>query len=255
MNDPYSGLAKRFTRSYETLRGAIRYEQVWKQLAPFLPESKLRVIDIGGGAGHQAIRFARAGHEVWLVDPSVEMLRRAKAAIKLESESVQDRLTLLQAYGSDVMDLLPAGSRFDAVVCQGVLMYEPEPEPLLDKLAELMRADAVLSIVAKNQLAMALRPALQGRWADAARSFDLDRDVGGLGVETRADSPDELSYILKGLGVDTLNWYGVRVLTDHRMDEKPGGDFEDVLAAEMTAGARDPYRQIGRLFHLVGRKG
>lgn len=40
------------------------------------------------------------------------------------------------------------------------------------------RYDGVVSVLAKNAQALALRPALQARWADALEALDSDRYVG-----------------------------------------------------------------------------
>lgn len=124
--DPYGHLAERFVEHYGTLRGAVRFALLAEQLDGQLPAGPCRIVDVGGGAGHQAIRLARLGHVVTVVDPSSEMLGRASAA--------------------------PGG---------------------------------LLSLVFKNADALAMRPALEGRWADALAAFDAAEDVGGLGVPTR----------------------------------------------------------------------
>jgi hypothetical protein len=102
---------------------------------------------------------------------------------------------------------------------------------------------------------MAMRPALAGDWAAALAAFDRDREVNGLGVETRGDGVDALSGSLRERGVDQLAWYGVRLFTDGWAPDRPATDPEDlVLAVELEATRRDPYRRLSRLFHLVGRR-
>jgi len=56
--DPYAPLAQRFLDHYGLLRGLVRYELAARQLDLHLPAPPGRIIDVGGGAGHQAIRLA-----------------------------------------------------------------------------------------------------------------------------------------------------------------------------------------------------
>lgn len=93
------------------------------------------------------------------------------------------------------------------------------------------------------------------RWAGALAAFDGDRQVNGLGVDTRGDSVDELSELLRARRVDPVAWYGVRLFTDGWTRDRPASDDEDlVLQVELEASRRDPYRRLSRLFHLVGRR-
>jgi len=66
--------------------------------------------------------------------------------------------------------------------------------------------------------------------------------------------------MLSQAGVEPVAWYGVRLFTDgwvtaYDEADQPGtaGACHDaVLAVELEASRRDPYRQLSRLFHLVG---
>ncbi|CAN5627884.1 methyltransferase domain-containing protein [soil metagenome] len=251
--DPYGALAGSFVSHYATLRGVVRLELMARQLDAHLAPPPASIVDVGGGAGHVSVPLAARGHEVTLLDTSPEMLRRARAAVNRSSEEVRRRVTLVQGSGLDGAAAL-GRSRFDAVLCHGVLMYLDDPEPCVRALAELCRPGGIVSVLAKNADALALRPALLGRFDDARAAFESDRDVGGLGVVTRGDTVDGLTRHLAASEVEVVAWYGVRVLTDHRIGEPPGGDIEDVVAAEWEAGRRDPYRGIARLIHVVGRK-
>ena len=41
-----------------------------------------------------------------------------------------------------------------------------------------------------------------------------------------------------------VQWYGVRVFTDHLGDQSPGSELSDYLQVEWEAGRRDPYRSM-----------
>ena len=134
-------------------------------------------------------------------------------------------------------------------------MYLDDPVPLVDSLCELTGPGGVVSIVAKNAEVMALSHARKGDWARVIAGFDTDREVNGLGLDTRGDRIDDLSALLVHRGVEPVAWYGVRLFTDVWTPEHADVDPEDlVLQAELMASQRDPYRRLSRLFHLVGRR-
>ena len=253
MEDPYRKLVDSFLSHQGTLRGVVRQRLVAQQLAAHMPKSPVRVADVGGGAAHQAIPLARRGHEVTILDPSEEMLHRAREALVREEKDVRTRVRLVPGRGEDAPQILGRGV-FDAVLCHGVLMYLEHPEPVISAAAALARPGGVISVLTKNAGALAMRPALEGRYGEALRSFDSDRDEGRLGVVTRGDTVLGLCGLVESAGAEVVGWYGVRVFTDHLGDDPPDSDLiEDIVKLEWEAGRRDPYRGVARLIHLIGR--
>ena len=237
---------------YGSLRGRVRTHVIDRHLRWHLPAPPAAVVDVGGGAGHQALPLARDGYQVTIVDPSAAMLERAGQMLASEAAEVRHRVRLVQAAGENAAQAL-GGQRFAAVCCHGVLMYLDDPRPLLSALADLADDEGVVSIAAKNQRCLAVRPALAGDWLQALAAFDADRQINGLDVDTRADTVEALSDLLAGFGVEPVAWYGVRLFTDGWTSDRPAGnEDESVMAVELEASRRDPYRQLSRLFHLVG---
>lgn len=251
--DPFADLASPFIDHYRTLRGVVRHALVARQLDTHLSGPPGRVADIGGGTGPQAIRLARLGYEVVVLDPSEDMIRRAREAVAAEQPEVRRLVEIVRGSGEEAPRILGQDA-FDAVLCHGVVMYLDSPTEMIRALSVLARTGGIVSLLAKNAEALALRPALHGRWRDALAAFDADRDVGGLGVLTRGDYVERLRSDFTDAGLSPIEWYGVRVLTDHLGRTPPGEDLDDVLEAEWEAGRRDPYRRVGRLIHLVGRR-
>ncbi len=255
-DDPFGAVADRFVAQYADLRGRLRTRIVHRQLGSHLPGPASRVVDGGGGAATQAIPLTRDGHRVTIVDPSVAMLAAAGEALAAEPPEVRERLALVEGRGEDAPALIGAGET-DVACCHGVAMYLDDPGPLLAGLADLVRPGGIVSIIATNRRCLAARAALRGHWEEALGLFDADRYVNGLGVDARADDPDELTSRLAALGVDPVAWYGVRVFSDAwaagdgRFAE---ADPAAVEAVEWEAGRRDPYRQVSRLFHWIGRR-
>src|SRR5579884_641189 len=174
---------------------------------------ELMARQLGGGAGNQSIPLAREGYRVTIVDPSGAMLARARDRLAAEPAEVASRVRLVQASAADARAAL-GGARFAGVLCHGVIMYVEEPRPFVAALADLAEPGGIVSLVAKNARVLAARPALAGNWAEALAAFDTDRQVNGLGVDTRADTVEDLTAMLADHGVQRIAWYGVRLFTD-----------------------------------------
>jgi SAM-dependent methyltransferase len=253
--DTWAGLADRFVVDhYASLRGRVRTHVIREHLREHLAPPPLRIVDVGGGAGTQSIPLARDGYDVTIVDPSPAMLERAEQRRAAEDPDVARRVRLVEASGEDAPAAL-GGQRFGGVLCHGVLMYVDDPAPLVAALCELVVSSGIVSIVAKNVEVMAMRHAHEGDWAAALEAFDNDRQINGLGIDTRGDRVETISEMLATSQVDQIAWYGVRLFTDGWTPDRPANDDADlVLQVELAASRRDPYRRLSRLFHLVGRR-
>jgi S-adenosylmethionine-dependent methyltransferase len=258
--DIWASLADQFAdKAYASVKGLVRTYVMHQQLLEHLPPPPARVLDVGGGAGHQSFPLAQAGYEVTLLDPSAAMLDKARQRLERLPAEAQRRVALLEAGGENA-DEAVNGERFDAVLCHGVLGYLDQPGPLVSQLCRCAAAGGVVSIMTGNARASAVRPAMERRWADALASFDARTEIGVLGVPGRADTVEELSELIRGHGVQPVRWYGVWLFVDwleFSGAELDPGDAQQVAATaavELEASRRDPYRQLSRVFHLVGRK-
>ncbi|HEX6257307.1 MAG TPA: methyltransferase [Euzebyales bacterium] len=253
--DPWAALAPAFVdRHYATARGRTRTRVIDAHLRWHLPEPPAPLVDIGGGAGTQSLPLARRGHPVTIVDPSEAMLGRARAALAREPGAVAARVELIRATGVDAVELLGAG-RYAGVLCHGVISYVDDPAPFVAALCALVRPAGVVSILAKNAATMAVRPAFEGRWRDALRSFDARGEINALGVATRGDTVDGIAALMAAHEVRMIDWYGVRVFVEAWPgDSEIPGDIDDIVAVELEASRREPYRRLSRLFHVLGRR-
>lgn len=248
-----AALVEAYARHNDGVLGALRQRLLSRALATHMPPWPQRVIDVGGGAGHQALELARAGHHVVLLDPDPAMLRAAETRLAAEEPGVRDRVRTVLGYGEDA-PALTGEACFDVVCCHGILMYLSEPGPLLRGLAALAAPGALLSVLAINGDAIAMRPAMMGRWADALATLESGVEEGGRNLAHRADSVEEVSRLLAAAGAPPITWYGLRLFADHLGDVAPGPDFEDLCELEWLAGTRDPYRLVARLFHVLARR-
>ncbi|MEU2793927.1 methyltransferase domain-containing protein [Streptomyces sp. NPDC007100] len=232
--------------------------QLEEQISARFPVGqRLRVLDVGTGQGTQALRLARAGHKVTGLESDPAMLAAARAALAEEPAGIQDRVELIEGDGRDTGVHFPPGA-FDVVLCHGVLMYVPEPDPMLAGLARVLAPGGLLSLLVRNADALALRPGLSGDWDTALAAFDSPDYTNRIGLKVRADRLAALTATLDGIGAPLATWYGVRVFTDIAADDVPppaAGELERLLAAEDRAGRTDPYRAVAALLHLCGVRG
>lgn len=260
-DDIWAGLADHFADdAYASVKGRVRTYVMHRQLLDHLPAPPATVLDVGGGAGHQSFPLAQAGYDVTLLDPSPAMLGKAEHRLARLPQEARRRVTFIEASGENAQEA--AGGRlFDAVLCHGVLGYLERPEPVIDQLCRCAATGGIVSIMAGNADAAAVRPALEQRWEDALASFDARREVGVLGLPTRADTVEELSELVRARGVEPVRWYGVWLFVDWLefggavLDPHDDERVAAAAAVELEAARRDPYRRLSRVFHLVGRKG
>ena len=259
-DDAWAGLADRFAdEAYASVKGHVRTFVMHRHLLEHLPPPPAAVLDVGGGAGHQSFPLAQAGYEVTLLDASPAMLDKAHQRLLHLPADVRRRVQLLEAEGEHA-DQAVGGRRFAAVLCHGVLGYLERAEPMVDQLCGCAAPGGVVSIMTGNAKAAAVRPALERRWEDALAAFDARTEIGVLGVTGRADTVEELSELMRDRGVDPVCWYGVWLFVDWLefsgtvLDPSDTKDLEAIAAVELEASRRDPYRQISRVFHLLGRK-
>ncbi|MFJ3702043.1 MULTISPECIES: bifunctional 2-polyprenyl-6-hydroxyphenol methylase/3-demethylubiquinol 3-O-methyltransferase UbiG [Streptomyces] len=244
------------------MRNTVRQELVARQLdeqiaARYPVGQRLRVLDVGMGQGTQALRLARAGHSVTGLESDAEMLRTARESLAGEPEGIRERVRLIEGDGRDTgVHFLPGS--FDVVLCHGVLMYVPEPDPLLAGLARMLAPGGLLSLLVRNADALAMRPGTAGDFGAALAAFETDTYTNRLGLSVRADRLEVLRATLAGIAAPLHTWYGVRVFTDNVSNEAelPGPEeLARVFDAEDRAGRTDPYRGVAALLHLCGVRG
>ena len=259
-DDRWASLADHFAdEAYASVKGYVRTYVMHRQLLEHLPAPPASVLDVGGGAGHQSFPLAQAGYDVTLLDSSPAMLDKARQRLQRLPAQARRRVRLLEADGENAGEAV-GGVRFAAVLCHGVLGYLGDPGPLVTQLCRCAGPGGLVSIMTGNAKAAAVRPALERRWDDALASFGARTEIGVLGVPGRADTVEELSELIRGHGVQPLRWYGVWLFVDWlefsgaQLDPSDSRQVAATAAVELEASRRDPYRQLSRVFHLVGRK-
>ena len=128
------------------------------------------------------------------------MLAEARQRLAREEAGVRQRVRLVGGTGERTHETL-GGEMFDSVLCHGVLMYLEDPRPMIHALSALLRPGGIVSVLAKNATALAMRSALEGRYQDALSSLKVERNRGCLGVITRGDTVEDLYATILGRNV------------------------------------------------------
>ena len=152
--------ADKYAAYLGTPEGRLRRDLAFANLQDFLPQNPgtLRALDIGCGTGVFAIRLARLGLHVTLLDSSLPMLDFASRAAS--EAGVTEKIALKHGDASQVSDLFPAKS-FDVIVCHNVLEYIDDPGSVSSSVARALRGpSAILSALVRNQAGEVLRAAI-----------------------------------------------------------------------------------------------
>jgi S-adenosylmethionine-dependent methyltransferase len=247
----------RWRARLDTLRQVVRQELVTRQLAGHVPDRpQRRVLDVGCGQGTQVLSLARRGHTVTGLDSSQALLGDLARSLRAETPQVAGRVRLVRGDARDTAALFGAGS-FDVVLCHGVLMYFPDPGPMLAAVAAVTAPGGLVSLLVRNGDALAMRPGLRGDWAAADAAFGGPWYVNRIGVRARADRLADLTASLAAHDLEVQGWYGVRVFTDLAGDDAPlpgAAELGLLLACEEQAGRTDPYRAVAPLLHVLARR-
>lgn len=229
----------------------IRYAVVAEVLRRHAAElgEGLRILDVGGGDGLDAIRLARAGHDVTILDPTVPWLAEARRAAAEAGVGV----TTLEGG----LDDLPAGE-WDLVLCHFVLRYRPAEAGDVARLAACVRPGGRLSLVEANPAAMVLfkltrqgpEAALEELRAETAHGVTFDHD-------TRKYAAEDAEAEIGRTGLRMLGRYGARIANDllaHDASKHDPAYFQRLLDLELALCDREPYCRIGGLWQLVAER-
>jgi S-adenosylmethionine-dependent methyltransferase len=240
--------------------GRLRLDLIWAALDERITPAPARVLDVGCGSGETALRFARTGSEVVAVDASPAMVAETKSRARSEGVDLTSAVVTVEEIGEAL-----AGESFDLVLCHNVLGYVAEPAAACSAFATLLRPGGRLSVTAANRLAEPLRLALMqhdlaGALAAASSSglTRASRMTELSGAELTLTDFEELGAWLSAAQLSVEALLGIRVVNDYLSgadDLKASSDgYAALLALELALCDRDPYRQIGSMLHVIGRR-
>src|SRR6266436_8112495 len=139
--------AAKYAAYLETPEGQLRLDLSFANLQDFLPQTTrtLLALDLGGGTGAIAVRLARLGLHVTLLDASLPMLDLAKRAAS--EAGVTDRIALQHGDAAQLTNLFHAES-FDVILCHNILEYVDDPCAVLRSAARALRdPSSIISVL------------------------------------------------------------------------------------------------------------
>ncbi|OEU88665.1 methyltransferase [Streptomyces abyssalis] len=208
---------------------------------------RLRVLDVGLGRGVQALRLARAGHRVTGLQSDPDLRELFEKDLAEEPEGIRERVRLVAGGSEDTGAHFLPGT-FDVVLCHDGLIQARDPGITLAGLARVLDAGGLLSLLIRNDAALAMHPGRSGDWDAALAALDFPERTGSaLRLET-------LTRGLAGIGTPLRQWYGVGIFGS---DDCPAEEekADRMLAAEERAGRSDPYRSVAAMLHVCGARG
>ena len=238
--------ASRYAAYLETPEGRLRIDLAFANLQEFLPTSagvnSLRALDLGCGTGAAAVRLARLGIQVTLLDSSATMLALAERTVV--EAGVSDRITVIHSDAGRLADTFQAGS-FDIILCHNLLEYVDDPGAVLRGAVRVMRdSSAILSVLVRNQAGEVLKAALQtGDLAAAEHALTADWGEESLyGGKVRLFTSEALETILKNASLTITVQRGVRVIADYLPAQiSRAAEYERIFALEHKLGKRQEF--------------
>jgi S-adenosylmethionine-dependent methyltransferase len=250
--------AGKYAAYLATPEGRLRLDLAFANLQEFLPvrqsNNSLRGLDLGCGTGAAAVRLARLGVHVTMLDSSLAMLDIAKRAA-LEG-GVSDQVTLKHGDATELSRLFNVRS-FDVILCHNLLEYVEDPGAVLHGAARLMRLPAaILSILVRNRAGEVLKAAIQtGDLAAAESALTADWGEESLyGGKVRLFTLDSLEAMLKEASLTLIAQRGVRTVADYLPRQiSRSAEYERIFALEHKLSQRREFAAVARYAQCLAR--
>lgn len=249
--------AHQYAAYLETPEGRLRSDLAFANLQDFLrlpDKPSLCVLDLGCGPGDIAIRLARLGIRVTLLDSSPAMLDTAKRAAR--EAGVTDKVVLQHGDATQLANLFHTRS-FDVILCHNILEYCDDPGAVLRGATRALRdSSAILSVLVRNQAGEVLKAAIQaGDLAAAENGLTAEWGQESLyGGRVRLFTSDGLRTMLTEASLAAIAERGVRVLADYLPPRvSRSADYDRIFELERKLGSRPEYAAISRYIQCLAR--
>jgi S-adenosylmethionine-dependent methyltransferase len=249
--------AAKYAAYLETPEGRLRLDLAFANLQEFLPQTtgSLLALDSGGGTGAMAVRLARLGLHVTVLDASLPMLDLAKRAV-LEA-GVTERIELKHGDVTQFANLFHSES-FDVILCHNILEYVDDPCAVLRSAALALRdSSSIISIVVRNQAGEVLKAAIQDGDL-AATEHNLTSEWGReslYGGGVRLFTAESLQALLRESSLAVTGVRGVRVLSDYLPPRVSRNDeYKPILELERKLGKRPEFAAVARYTQCLAHR-
>ncbi|HTW58739.1 MAG TPA: methyltransferase domain-containing protein [Terriglobales bacterium] len=249
--------ADKYAAYLKTPEGRLRLDLAFANLQDFLPQAtrSLDALDLGCGTGAMAVRLARLGLHLTLLDASEPMLDLAERAAR--QAGVKDRIALKHGNAAQSADFVDAGS-FDLILCHNILEYVDDPGAVLHSAVRALRdPSSIISILVRNQPGEVFKAAIQdGDLAAAERNLTADWGHESLyGGRVRLFTAESLQALLRESLLAVTAERGVRVLSDYLPPRVSRNDeYQRIFELERNLGKRPEFAAIARYTHCLARR-
>jgi len=249
--------AAKYAAYLETPEGQLRLDLAFANLRDFLPRATRSVLalDLGCGTGAMAMRLARLGLHVTLLDWSAPMLDFAMRAAR--EAGVTERIALKHGDAAQLANLFDAGS-FDLILCHNILEYVDDACAVLRSAARALRdPSSIISVLVRNQAGEVLKAAIQ-EGDLAASEHNLSAEWGHeslYGGRVRLFTAEGLQAMLLESSLAVTAERGVRVISDYlppRISRKD--EYERILELERKLGTRPEFAAVARYTHCIAHR-
>jgi len=247
--------AGKYSAYLETPEGRLRLDLAFANLQEFLPQkTPLQALDLGGGTGATAVRLAKLGHHVALLDASQEMLKLAERAAR--EAGVEERIALKHGDAGQLAKLFPAGS-FDLVLCHNLLEFVDDPCAVLRDAARLLQGSlGILSVLSRTQPGEVLKAALvNADLVEAERNLTAEwADESLYGGRVRLFSAASLKATMVAASLAVIAERGVRVFSDYLPPRISRTEqYQRIFELERRLGSRPEFAAIARYTHCIAQ--
>ena len=201
-----------------------------------------------------ALRLARLGFHVTLLDSSPQMLHLASSAAREAGMSAS--IVVREGDASHAANLFP-GEFFDLILCHYVLEFVEDPGAVLRAASQLMRDTSLLSVLVRTQAGEVLKAAIQaGDLADAEVGLSAEWGRESLfGGRVRLFQPESLNNMLRQSSLTAEAMRGVRVISDYLPPTiSREAEYERILALERRLGTRPEFAAVARYAQFLIRR-
>ncbi|WP_165989879.1 methyltransferase domain-containing protein [Streptomyces sp. YIM 98790] len=215
----------------------------------------LDLLDTGGGSGIFAVRAARLGHRVTVVDPSPDAL------FALERRAAEAGVAgLVHGVQGDTGDLLEVAGRerYDMVLCHGVLEYVDDPVTAVAAVAGTLRPGGALSLLAAGLGGAVLSRALAGRFTEARQALgDPEGRWGASDPVPHRFTTQRLTGVVSAAGLVPGALHGVRIFADlvpgALVDTEPEA-LQALIRLETEAAAHPAFLAVAGQLHVLAHR-
>jgi len=236
--------------------GRLRYYSSWRNIAKHIEDRPLRILDIGGGDGMDAIHYAGLGHSVILSDCSPTMLSEAKKLA--EEQGVVERLRFIQTGTEAVPDLFHE-QPFDLILCHMMIEFVPDVELFIRNASKLLSTNGLFSVLDTNRFSDVYMQAFQVKSLSGAHDAVGRKEYFHPWVNrlTPRFSAEELIDQFNQHSCSLVGHYGVLNVCGY-LPNDPKFDpqyYSELEKLEDSLTDKYPYYLLARFFQVIVQRG